>query len=125
MIYVETEDLLHSCPIWEFMYQPSPRGVSLDMLHFRRVRDIREAWSHKVVQIAAPSSPTVLCPHLFNADQMTYSLWFFRSRRQSTVYWKVIGPDALMAELAAIPGDANPGADRLNLYLCQHEIRGD
>jgi hypothetical protein len=131
-LLVATGDLLHDCPTWEFLYQPWPRGLSMDSLCSRRIHALREAWSHKIVQVAAPSGPDVLCQHYYDHDIMTYDLWFFHYRCRSRYYWKVIGPDALLADLEPIGHHcpprslaccpANPGAERLNLYLCQHEI---
>jgi hypothetical protein len=120
---VKTNDLLHCCPIWVYVYGPG--GMNQERLFWRRARTIREAWSHKIVEIDAPVGPHIL---LEEPDYMALSLWFFRSYCQSTVYWKVIGPDELLTDLATDPLHPGPGTEHLNdlsLYLCQHEIRGD
>jgi hypothetical protein len=117
---VETADLLNSCPIWKLLYEPS--GIPLESPHLRQIRAIREAWSHKLVRVAGPSGPSV---QVQVHDRMTYCQWFFRSHCKTTAYWKVIGPDALLDELAGAPCDPYPCDGPLNLYLCQHEIGGD
>jgi hypothetical protein len=120
-ILAETKDLLVSCPIWEFLYPNSVLQCNLP--YFRRAYAIRRAWSHRVVELAWPCDPCI--PYYREHDGMTFCQWFFRHRCRTVVLWKVVGPEALMADLAGDPHNPDAGARQLNLYLCQHEIRGD
>jgi hypothetical protein len=114
-MFVETGDLLHCCPIAESHFQPPPEGVPLWSKYFRRMRAVREAWSYKIVEIAAPfPAEEITRGGQPEGDMSLHDVWMFYYLCQTRFYWKVIGPKALLADL---------GGE--NLYLCQHEIEGD
>jgi hypothetical protein len=112
-VRVMTGDLLHDCPIKRHK-EDSPG------FPWSRYYNLRRRWSHSVVEVAAPVGIAGL-PNIGIDDQwqlLAYHLCRSRS------FWRVVGPPALMDELATLP-TAVWGRYCANLYLCQHEIPGD
>ena len=130
ILKVETEDLVDSCPIWRADYErlgnnPTP--------FYRRIFQLRERWSHQRVAIGAP----VEISKLTGLDLQTSIQRLAFCRCRSEAFWKVVGPPALLADLRGnnegkqLPWSSRWSVDEiaesapLELYLCQHEIRGD
>jgi len=130
-IWVETEDLVQPCPIFD----SDLRRVGKSGQLFGRVFAMRERWSHKRVLVAPPITidqlPVKDCHTLLQRP----AYWMCRS----VVFWKVIGPTEFLVD----PDVYGPGPGRrlgmggafvhpeildrhsFRLFLCQHEIRGD
>jgi hypothetical protein len=128
ILKVETEDLIDSCPIWRADYErlgnnPTP--------FYRRIFRLRERWSHELVTIGAPINRLPVCDLQTSLQSMASHMC------QSEAFWKVLGPPALLVDLRGsndgkhLPWSCGRSIEEisesfpLELYLCQHEIRGD
>lgn len=130
-IWVETEDLVHSCPTFDREFE----RVGKSGPFFGRVFAMRERWSHKKVLIAAPICADQLPVEDCHTFHQRLSYWSCRS----AVFWEVVGPTEFLLDPDVYGPATGPrlglgGAfahsqilDRhsFRLFLCQHEISGD
>jgi hypothetical protein len=99
---------MHACPTWQAEWERAR-----DNCYIGHILGIRRQWSQRRVTVVAPVGVDLVWAGDLQTSLFMISFW----RCRSPVLWHVLGPEA-----EALRGyDGRP----LELYLCQHEIRGD